>query len=254
MRDAFVHGAIFVLAVAGFAVATPARPAGQTRIPESRSTLAGVVVDASHAALPGVTVALEDIARRATYRVTTDGQGRFQFADLPAADYEAEVVVPGFAVFRESVLVAGPRVEREIVLVLNGIEETFTVVAGAPAGISDVPSRERGDDPPCVARVNEETQSPVGGQIRQPRMLLRVAPVYPEHLREADLGGLVRLAGTITVQGTLDDVTVLEGSHPDFAAAAVDAVRSWTWEETLLNCTPVEVGVTVTVRFVPGRP
>ena len=46
----------------------------------------------------------------------------------------------------------------------------------------------------------------------------------------------------------------MEASHPDFAAAAEDAVRTWTWEEALLNCTPVDVGITVTVRFLPQRP
>jgi protein TonB len=37
--------------------------------------------------------------------------------------------------------------------------------------------------------------------------------------------------------------------HPDFAIAAVDAVRQWRFTPTLLNGKPVDVMMTVTVRF-----
>ena len=103
----------------------------QARSPDSRSTLVGVVVDPSHAPLPDVAVVVEDLSRRVTHRATTDRQGRFEITDLPAGEFEAEVAVAGFAVFREPVRVAGPLVEREIVLAIDALEETFTVVAGA---------------------------------------------------------------------------------------------------------------------------
>ncbi|MEO8522728.1 MAG: energy transducer TonB [Acidobacteriota bacterium] len=37
--------------------------------------------------------------------------------------------------------------------------------------------------------------------------------------------------------------------HPDFAIAAVDAVRQWRFSPTLLNGAPVDVVMTVTVSF-----
>ena len=85
-------------------------------------------------------------------------------------------------------------------------------------------------------------------------MLTRVAPAFPDHLREAEVEGQVRLTARISDNGTPADVAILEASHPDFAAAAEDAVRNWTWEEALLNCMPVDVNVIVTVQFVPPRP
>jgi len=226
----------------------------QARSPDSRSTLVGVVVDPSHAPLPDVAVVVEDLSRRVTHRATTDRQGRFEITDLPAGEFEAEVAVAGFAVFRESVRVAGPMVEREIVLAIDALEETFTVVAGAGPANPDGLGRERGEVEPCVAPVDPETQSPIGGRVRPPRMLTRVPPAFPDHLREAELEGRVRLSGRISADGTLADVTLLEASHPDFAAAAEEAVRNWTWEEALLNCMPVDVGITVTVQFMPQRP
>ena len=247
-------GLLLLLVAAVFAAGRVHRLDAQAVIPELRSTLSGVLVDPSHAAMPGIVVALEDLARRRTYRATTDRQGRFELKDLPAGDYEAEVVVPGFALFRERVLLAGPLIEREIVLAVGEVEETFTVVAGERRPDADGQRRERSEPEPCVARVDEQTQSPVGGQLRPPRMLTRTAPLFPDHLREEERDGIVRLAARIGADGSLADVSVVEASHPDYAAAAEDAVRGWTWEEPLLNCTPIEVGVTVTVRFVPQRP
>jgi TonB family protein len=225
----------------------------QTSIPSSQSALTGVVRDPSHAPLPDLEVVVEDLARRTSHRATTDREGRFEFRGLPAGDFEAEVTMPGFAEFRQQVLVAGPLVELEVVLTLETVQETFTVVAYAPPPNSDVLGRERGEVEPCVPPVDRETQSPIGGLVRPPRMLTRVLPIFPDHLLKAEVEGQVRLSARITDAGTPADVAVLEASHPDFATAAEDAVRNWTWEGALLNCMPVEINVTVTVQFVPPR-
>ncbi len=37
--------------------------------------------------------------------------------------------------------------------------------------------------------------------------------------------------------------------HPDLAVAAIDAVRQWRFEPTLLNGKPVEVAMKVTIDF-----
>jgi TonB family protein len=50
--------------------------------------------------------------------------------------------------------------------------------------------------------------------------------------------------------GAVSSVRVLSAQvHPDFAIAAVDAVRQWRYTPTLLNGVPVDVVMTVTVRF-----
>jgi TonB family protein len=245
--------ALLALIVA-FGTSRADRLDAQAAVAASQSTLTGVVRDPTHAPLPGLTVVVEDLARRKSYRATTDRQGRFEFRDLPAGDVEAEVTVPGFAEFRQRVLVAGPLVELEVLLVLDRVEETFTVAADSPPTSSDVLGRERGEVEPCVVPLDSETQSPIGGQVRPPRMLTRVVPAFPEHLRDAELEGQVRLSARISDNGTPADLTILEASHPDYAAAAEDAVRNWTWEEGLLNCTPVDFNVSVTVQFLPQRP
>ena len=41
----------------------------------------------------------------------------------------------------------------------------------------------------------------------------------------------------------------MSATHPDFGAAAADAVRRWEFDSTLLNCVPMETAITITVTF-----
>lgn len=92
----------------------------------------------------------------------------------------------------------------------------------------------------------------VGGRIEAPRKIRHVDPVYPELAIRAGVTGTVILECVIDRDGRVDRVAVLRG-HPLLDAAAVDAVRQWTYRPTLLNGVPVEVVMTVTVRFAAAR-
>jgi TonB family protein len=60
----------------------------------------------------------------------------------------------------------------------------------------------------------------------------------------------VPVQAIIGQDGAVSSVRVLSAQvHPDFAIAAVDAVRQWRFTPTLLNRVPVDVVMTVTVRF-----
>ncbi len=89
---------------------------------------------------------------------------------------------------------------------------------------------------------------PVGGDIRPPLKLRDVRPVYPEVARLARVGALVIVQCVIGTDGRVTEATVLRG-HPLLDAAALDAVRQWTYRPTLLNGTPVAVQMTVTIQF-----
>ena len=92
----------------------------------------------------------------------------------------------------------------------------------------------------------------VGGHVEAPRKVRHVDPLYPELARRAGVTGTVILECVIDRGGRVDRVVVLRG-HPLLDAAAVDAVRQWTYRPTLLNGVPVEVVMTVTVRFAAAR-
>lgn len=88
----------------------------------------------------------------------------------------------------------------------------------------------------------------VGGAIREPRKIHHVGPVYPAIARAARREGTVILEVTITRDGSVSGARVLR-SADIFDHAALDAVRQWRYTATTLNGVPVDVTMTVTVRF-----
>ncbi len=102
------------------------------------------------------------------------------------------------------------------------------------------------DAPPAPV---DEGPIRVGGQIKEPRKTREVKPVYPEIARKARIEGVVILEITVSKQGKVRDVKVLRGLAMGLTEAAVDAVKQWEYEPSTLNGRPVEVLVTVTVRF-----
>jgi protein TonB len=85
--------------------------------------------------------------------------------------------------------------------------------------------------------------------VRPPSKIKDVKPVYPANLRAAGVGGQVLLQATIATDGTVREATVVKPVHPDLDAAAVDAVRKWLFDGTLLNCVPTEVTMNVRIDF-----
>src|SRR4029453_15132120 len=76
----------------------------------------------------------------------------------------------------------------------------------------------------------------VGGNIKAPRKLVNVNPVYPASMRAGGRSGVVPLDALIGADGTVVFARVVSANvHPDFADAAVEAVRQWKFSPTLLN-------------------
>ena len=88
----------------------------------------------------------------------------------------------------------------------------------------------------------------VGGNIRTPMKRRDVKPVYPADARVDRILGIGIVESTIGCDGSVTEVRVLRG-HPLLITAAIDAVRQWQYEPTLLNGVPVPVIMTMTVTF-----
>jgi len=88
----------------------------------------------------------------------------------------------------------------------------------------------------------------VGGNVQQAKIINRVQPVYPPLARQTRISGTVRLHAIIGKDGTIQSLEVVSG-HPLLQQAALDAVRQWRYQPTLLNGDAVDVDTTVDVIF-----
>jgi len=88
----------------------------------------------------------------------------------------------------------------------------------------------------------------VGGQIKQPKILNRVEPVYPDLAQQARLSAIIIMEALVGTDGRVKKVTVLRGA-PLFDEPAMTAVRQWRYQPLLLNGIPTEFILTVTVNF-----
>src|SRR5688500_17409939 len=96
-----------------------------------RATIRGVIVDQTDARLPNVTVVVTREETTEARHSTTDSQGRFTFAELPAGRYTIEAKLTGFSTYRNRAqLAVGQELWLEAQL---AVTTTATVTAGGEA-------------------------------------------------------------------------------------------------------------------------
>jgi beta-lactamase regulating signal transducer with metallopeptidase domain len=208
-------------------------------------TFTGRVADEQGRGVQGVAVALVNDARQAKYEVKTNPDGRFEFVGLPPGDYAMELKGSGFQSIKDVLTISGQNLQRNYTLKLGTLQETITL------GFS---TADTSTDTVMVGKTyqvkkTECVPSPDGGRIVPPKKIRDAHPYYPSSLRGAWTEGVVKLRARIGVDGYVADVSVVGDAQPDLAQSAIAAVREWLYTETLLNCTPVEVMMDVTVNF-----
>jgi len=89
---------------------------------------------------------------------------------------------------------------------------------------------------------------PVGGDVKQARLLKSVPPVYPPTARTQHLSGVVLIDALIDATGNVSTVKIISGPGL-LHQAALDAVKQWKYEPAELDGKPTPVHLTVTVQF-----
>jgi beta-lactamase regulating signal transducer with metallopeptidase domain len=240
--------AFLILAGAAAGIGTAAQGFG---------SVSGTLLDPQRAALPGAALSITNAARETKTTVKTDRTGRFEFVGLPPGEYELEIKVPGFRSVTAPMTLDGDHVDREFVMRVGQLEETVTVTT-APERASTAETAEqrearvaawtrRRDAAARACGTVEPGTVPVGGNIRPPVKLRHVRPIYPAGLEGTSAH--VVLDASIGVDGTVTAMTPRPESNPLFVRAAMDAVSQWQFDQTLLNCVPIEVEMTVNVAF-----
>lgn len=108
------------------------------------------------------------------------------------------------------------------------------VLGGIVGGLATPPP------PPVAVRV--------GGQIKAPKLVHVVPPVYPDLAAQARLTAVVIAEALVDTTGRVREVKILRGA-PMFDEAATLAVKQWRYQPLLLNGVPTEFILTVTVQF-----
>jgi len=86
------------------------------------------------------------------------------------------------------------------------------------------------------------------GEIRPPKLIKKVKPVYPIIARNKGVEGTVTLQVITDIYGKVKNVKVLE-SIPLLDQAAIDAVRQWVFETMVIDGEPRRTMFKVWVTF-----
>jgi protein TonB len=137
------------------------------------------------------------------------------------------------------------------------------VVGGVPGGvpggsaggiiggiIGSVPTAAPPPPPPPVKVEKPVTPQRirVGGQVQAAKLVRQPRPVYPPLAKQARISGHVILNAIIGKDGTIQNLTLASG-HPLLVPSAMEAVKQWVYQPTLLNGEPVEVVTQIDVNF-----
>jgi protein TonB len=89
---------------------------------------------------------------------------------------------------------------------------------------------------------------PVGGDLKQARLLKSVSPIYPATARAQNVSGDVKIDVLVDANGNVSTAKIISGPAL-LHQAALDAVKQWKYEPAQLNGKLTAVHVAVTVHF-----
>ena len=214
----------------------------KARAQSAKGTIAGTVYDASNAAVPGAAVTASNLDTKTKETTTTNSAGGYHFRQIPTGRYDVEVKKPGFAPFRRTnlMLTADVPLGLDPALEIGGIVENVDVMGTSPN--RRMPAASPAAEPPRRIRI--------GGNVQATKLISQVKPIYPENAQRGGIEGTVLLHAVIATDGSLLSIGVTNTlADPDLAAAAIDAVKQWRYQPTLLNGQPMEIITTISVNF-----
>ena len=205
---------------------------------KATGNISGAVQDPSGTVIPGANVTALNLETHDRISAYTGDDGSFEFPAIPAGRYQLEATKPGFAYKKGAELELNPSSElhEDIVMDVGATSEQIVVRGHASNEAPSVPL-------PAPRRIR------VGGDVQFARLINHVEPVYPASAEKQGIEGTVILRAVIGTRGQMLSLSPYNDVDPDLIKAAMDAVRQWRYQPTLLNGVPVEVVTTITVVF-----
>src|SRR5580698_3520366 len=106
--------------------------AGQLYAQEDLASVTGLVTDSAKAVIPGVKITMRNTGTDIARSVTTNQEGYFTIAELPAGPYELTAVSQGFETYKQTgiVLETGQELRiTDVKLIIGSVSETVSVTA-----------------------------------------------------------------------------------------------------------------------------
>jgi TonB family protein len=87
------------------------------------------------------------------------------------------------------------------------------------------------------------------GDVKPPKLITKVDPIYPEEARKQGISGVVILSVRSDEEGNIVGVKIVKSPHELLSKASVEAVKQWKYEPMLIKGKPTPIIFTVTVTF-----
>jgi len=84
---------------------------------------------------------------------------------------------------------------------------------------------------------------------KEPQVISRVEPAYPELARKAGLEGTVWVKLWVDKEGKVKDVVILKSASEIFNQPAIDAAKQWRFTPALMKTGPVSVWISLSFNF-----
>jgi Carboxypeptidase regulatory-like domain len=211
------------------------------------SSIAGTVVDASGAVLPGANVVAKNVGTGAEYTTVSSEQGTFSIPALTSGTYTVTVTLTGFrtAVLNDVVLTAAGPATVRAVLAVGGLEETV-VVEGASAIVQTQTAAVA-----TTMDINQISNLPLTSRSALDFVTNLPGINTPGGSRDSTVNGLPQSAINITIDGMSAQDNYLKTTDGFFARVSprLDSV-----EEVTVSTAAQDVATTgqgaVQIRFV----
>jgi periplasmic protein TonB len=101
---------------------------------------------------------------------------------------------------------------------------------------------------PAPPVMKPEGEIKVGGQVTDPVLLSKIAPIYPVVAKEAGIEGDVVIKTSLDKNGNVGHMEIVSGPAM-LRQPALEALRRWKYKPSTLNGEPVPVTILVTLKF-----
>lgn len=103
---------------------------------------------------------------------------------------------------------------------------------------------------PAIVRAQDQPvrRIRIGGNVQAAKIVEQAEPIYPAAALEAKISGTVVLHAVVNTDGSVKEISYVSGPK-ELAESAIEAVRQWKYQTTLLNGEPVEVDTTINVVY-----